>query len=449
MRVILHIGQHKTGSKALQSALYANRDSLAAHGFAYPVPDGATGKLRPYEMNHRRLFEVVRAATREGCGPNAKATVMESLRELLAICPPATDSVILSAEDFFDMRTAHDADFSLADVAAASTLLAQALADLGASVTVVSYLRRQDHLLAAHYAQFIKGSNRHHPTLESFREQFSPRLDADAILAAWESAFGIEAVAALPYELSHMPGGIVADFFTRILRLEPPSVTVPYPDDLEAFNITPSRDWLEYMRMLNRRSSRGEQTLPRQAVLEAAFQDRANKSVGIAAWLSPADRAELLAAYDDGNRRIAMRHGLGKALFCEPLPCDGDPWTPPRPLSLERLIDRDVRARSRATTTHKLKHALWLLSPHAEPEDEAAAVAFFTSVAGDPTLDHRIETRIRLDTLRARPALVVRVGSQDDWWSTACLNVLRWAGLTVVVIESGKPRSGSARRALT
>ncbi len=440
MHVILHIGQHKTGSKALQSALYANQAYLGEHGFAFAVPDRASGKLRPYEMNHHALFDVVRAATREGCEPNATATVMEHLRGLFALCPPATETVIFSAEDFFDMRSAHDADFAIEDVTAGSELLARAIADVGGSVTVVSYLRRQDHLLAAHYAQFIKGSNRHYPTLDDFREQFAPRLETSAILACWEAAFGTAATTVVGYEPSQMPGGIVVDFFTRVLGLEPPLVTVPFPEDLEAFNITPSRDWLEYMRMLNRRSSHGEQTLPRQAVLEAAFQDRASKNTGIAGWLSPAERAELLARYEAGNREIAMRHGLGEALHHEPLPRESDPWEPPQTLDLKRLIDLDSRARRLAATRHKPQHALWLLSARAELEDNATAISFFETVAGDPTLDHHLTTRIGFDAFRSRPALVMVIGSLHNLWSLFCLRILRWTGTKVSMVDIGPPR---------
>jgi hypothetical protein len=38
MKLILHIGTHKTGTTALQQFLYANRQPLAAGGFYYATP---------------------------------------------------------------------------------------------------------------------------------------------------------------------------------------------------------------------------------------------------------------------------------------------------------------------------------------------------------------------------------------------------------------------------
>ena len=38
MKLILHIGTHKTGTTALQQFLHANRGALAARGFHYATP---------------------------------------------------------------------------------------------------------------------------------------------------------------------------------------------------------------------------------------------------------------------------------------------------------------------------------------------------------------------------------------------------------------------------
>lgn len=440
MRVILHIGQHKTGSKALQSALYANRSHLAAGGFAYPVEADSAAPLRPYEMNHHRLFAAVRAAVDAGGGGAELAALRALLDRLLAACPPTTDAMILSAEDLFDMHTAHEAAFGPGRVAAASRLLAAELAARGCTPRLVCYLRRQDHLLAAHYAQFIKGSPTHHPEFGEFQAGFGPRLAADSLLSHWEAAFGPEAVTAAAYEPSDMPGGIVADFFRRALGLEPPPVTVPFPDDLEAFNVTPSRDHLDYIRLLNRRASRGRPVLPREQVLESAFRDRDAPSAGIAAWLSPGERAELLEEHEPGNRQIAARQGIGATLFRERMPTASDPWTPHPAAGLERLIELDTRARrfaaagSPATGGRRLRFRgrraglmLWVVSPHARPADRAAAVKLFAAVAGRPDLESRVIDRLgpsRLPAWWRRTAFIVLVGPPTGGWREA---VSRWA----------------------
>ena len=47
MKLILHIGTHKTGTTALQQFLHANREALAARGFHYATP--------PHGLQHSNL----------------------------------------------------------------------------------------------------------------------------------------------------------------------------------------------------------------------------------------------------------------------------------------------------------------------------------------------------------------------------------------------------------
>lgn len=245
MRVILHIGQQKTGSKALQSAIHANRVFLAAQGFAYPSECGRW-PLRPYEMNHHPLFQTLRNAVTAGLSEReALARVCHHLQRLLASGQCTGNAVIVSSEDPFDMHTAHEPVFSAGIVEAGARLLADAFGKFTVDVEVVCYQRRQDHLLGADYAQFIKGSSRHAPDFEQFRCSFENRLDYAVMLAPWEAAFGADRITILPYERHAMPGGIVGDGFSRVLGIGLPPVMDPFPSDLEFFNITPSRAYLE------------------------------------------------------------------------------------------------------------------------------------------------------------------------------------------------------------
>lgn len=450
MRVILHIGQHKTGSKALQSALYANQTHLAERRMAYPVPAAVAGPLRPWQMNHHTLFETVRSEAR---GLASETSVRACLERMRGASETAADTMILSSEDLFDMHTAHDADFHPELVAAGSRTLARELAGFATSVDVVCYLRRQDHLLAAHYAQFIKGSSTHHPTFAEFQAAFAPRLDYDAILAHWEAAFGADAVTIAAYEPAIMPGGIVADFFRRALGLEPPAVTAPYPDDLEAVNVTPSRDHVEYMRHLNRRSSLGLPVVPREHVLESAFRDRVGGAVGIAAWMSPGARVALLRGHEAGNRRIAARHGIRGDLFVERPPAASDPWDAPQPPGLQRLVALDTMVRAVASQQREVRRgwagrmrrrprrAIWVVSPHATPADETLAAELFSGIAGHPDLDSVILRELDLAAVlscRHRVSLVVLIGpTVGGWIEAVCGAALRCARTRVVRVLGG------------
>jgi hypothetical protein len=230
------------------------------------------------------------------------------------------------------MHTAHELDFSPRLVAWATHRLAEFASRFGYEPRVIIYLRRQDHLLGAHYAQFIKGSQIHDIGFEEFAQAFAPRLDSRRLLADWTAAFGADRIVVRPYEREAMPGGIVPDFFQHALGRPIPANCVEPPRTAESANRSPGRDFVEYIRILNRRKALGLSNFPRDAVLEAALRadEKAERKTGIASWLAPAARRELLATFSEGNSAIArdyLRREDGR-LFAEPLPDETDDWTP-------------------------------------------------------------------------------------------------------------------------
>ena len=90
--------------------------------------------------------------------------------------------------------------------------LAELAAEFGYDAQIVVYLRRQDHLLAAAYGQYIKGSPVHDIEFGEFAAAFAPRLDSRRILSAWAEAFGPDRIRVRAYERAAMPAGIVPTF---------------------------------------------------------------------------------------------------------------------------------------------------------------------------------------------------------------------------------------------
>ncbi|MGH6894034.1 MAG: hypothetical protein ACREEP_17450, partial [Dongiaceae bacterium] len=87
--VILHIGLPKTGSTSLQRAFFENRDQLAAHGIAYPVP-GAS--------NWNAQHDFVRGFHRGGA--DAVSVLFDDCRLQIDGC----DRVLMSSEEFSSWR---------------------------------------------------------------------------------------------------------------------------------------------------------------------------------------------------------------------------------------------------------------------------------------------------------------------------------------------------------
>src|SRR5262249_42571875 len=151
--------------------------------------------------------------------------------------------------------------------------------------------------------------------------------------------FGPDRVLVRCYEQSALPCGIVPDFFEHVLMLHVPAACVQPAADAESVNPTIDRDFVEFIRILNRLASGGQPVFSRDAVLETFMrtQTAARGSTGISAWLSPAARRHLLQAYQEDNAAIArdyLRRTDGQ-LFAEPWP-DDDGWEPYLGFSPER-----------------------------------------------------------------------------------------------------------------
>lgn len=105
--LILHLGQHKTGSKALQSFLTAQSNWLATeHGILYPLSGRNPASVhRAYQISHHQFYSLLR-----------HLNPLDSLLQLFAQIDAerlgrGCHTVLLSAEDLFDMHTAYDLDF--------------------------------------------------------------------------------------------------------------------------------------------------------------------------------------------------------------------------------------------------------------------------------------------------------------------------------------------------
>lgn len=367
MKIIFHIGQHKTGSKALQSFLHLHSAALAQRGILYPVDQTVRQKMHAYQISHYRLFALLRHEALHACGQadaarhfwrrqRANCRPYDSLRAMFEAIEDerrriGADTIIVSAEDLFDMQTAHQIDLDMDCLAAGVKILSDLAQAFQYQPVVVAYVRRQDHLLGAHYVQYVKvGSD---PTIafETFARAFAPRLDTLRLLACWTAEFGSEALVVRPYERATMPAGIVADFFEHALQQAiSPDWMAPAPER-ESVNATPGRDQVELIQHLHRRSWFGRPLIRSAQILDASTALSSGVAPEhdsrIAAWLSPAQRRRLLLDHTEGNAKIA-RHYLHRAetpLFSEALPHDDASWQPYPGLSAQSAasIIRQVR----------------------------------------------------------------------------------------------------------
>ena len=273
-RLILHCGLHKTGTSTLQFALARARPALAASGVLYP-----TNRALGIDLDvddHNPLAARLLAA---GGDSAAVAPLLAPLAGLMAT--PGLTSLILSAEEFSHVFLNPGARAAVLD----------ALAPF--RPTLLYYLRRQDALKEAVFAEVVKGLYRGPIDGENHYEynlmaRFTPLL----------TRLAPDQLKVRPYARRHwLEGDLLADF-GRAVGLAVPLAPPPRP-----LNQGLPRPLTYLLAAAPAGRVKGRIKFFHQ-LYPALFHDRHR------ALTPPAARAAMLAALAPGNRAFARAHGI-------------------------------------------------------------------------------------------------------------------------------------------
>jgi len=263
MRILLHIGQSKTGSSAIQAYLTLNRERLYREGIVYSgvsisgftvdfgnhniVADAPTGLLRYPYLTADQYFEQFYC--------HAKRIGAERL--------------ILSAEHFFGgeprVWNVPDEKSYFERYREKVDSLAQYVS--GHEVTLFLYLRPQIEWLASAISQTVRierlispGKPIYHDD-EQFFELVKPLLGYCTLLDLWTDSLRPHDVIIVPYMRKNLRDqSTIADF---LYRANVEGFTFPYGSEGVRVNTSLSREYIEVKKILNRtfKSETEEQTI--------------------------------------------------------------------------------------------------------------------------------------------------------------------------------------------
>lgn len=306
MKVILHIGTHKTGTSSIQTILAANRDALASRGIYYPEN----------RYSNRNVNFIGRDLAAKRYDEPAQYIKNSLKKARVSGC----DTLLLSGESFYAMMGMFYLlqGFQVEDYWAQEEEAVRALSGMleGVEVKVCCYVRRQDLFLDSLYNQFVKQSPGYAGDLNTFIRLSGPVADYAAHLDLWARIFGKEAIFAASYDA--LKGDLFQDFASRALGF----------DDVSGFKSPPQRinerlptDLLLFKRILNRiEMPRAEGYMAYRTVARMAQSETGSASKGLS--ISDEERDALLKAHEDGNARVAKDYlHLGTSLLFErPVP---------------------------------------------------------------------------------------------------------------------------------
>lgn len=290
MRLILHIGTHKTGTSAVQECLYRNEGRLAERGIYYA--------RRPRARALNQLAQLI------ATGREAQAQALIDSHVAKAKTAGAT-TLLISAESFFAMTMFFHKlegeiceDYWGAEARCIDLLHGVLPADM--PKRVVALFRRQDKFLESVYAQTVR-TRPVSASCEQFKAQVSEALDYARHMQLWSRAFPDCTV----YTYEETANAAARFFLRHALEI----------GDTEQFdgldmrvNTSLARDLVEYKRELNKATSFVDRrmsnfvcaALERVVIDDGRYHD----------YLSPEARAELLREVEAGNARLSQAFGM-------------------------------------------------------------------------------------------------------------------------------------------
>jgi hypothetical protein len=317
VRLILHVGTHKTGTSALQACLRQNEGILASKGIHY---------ARQPRSKHANGWAKLVAKGRKA---ESLAFLNHHIDEALRL---GASTLLISAESFYAMTTffhkfnGRNQDYWKSELEAIERL--RDILPFELPVKLVVFFRRQDNFLESIYREVVK-SKAVALSIDEFRLFMKEALDYWRHMQVWNAVFSDCAV----FTYEEASSSIARFFFRNVLEL---ANTNGFKGLDMRRNLRWSREVLEYKRMLNgalvasvdRRISRLVCTeLARTLPDDGRYQD----------YLAPGARATLLSEMELGN--VLLRQTFSMKAF--PPLSDGEGWVPYPGLSAERA--RELR----------------------------------------------------------------------------------------------------------
>ena len=283
MKLLLHIGTHKTGTTALQQFLYANRELLATFGFYYATPP-------------HRLQEVNVIANALNAG-NTDVVQTFFAKQLDLAERSGVETILASAENFYAMgvldamkRREICVKAVERDRALIETLHSLLPADIGVCQSVC-YFRRPDRYAESLYGQHVKKGILFDGTFDEFLPIITPALFYNTHMRAWSDVFGESSCIVRLYE--PVKADIVSDFVEHVLGIGDAS---RFSKAGHLANERVSRDILEFKRQQNATARPNERVIERAILrlLEEEMGSRKLEPDHYQDFLSPDERAALL-----------------------------------------------------------------------------------------------------------------------------------------------------------
>ena len=281
-RLFIHIGTHKTGSTAIQRALWSNQNALLQKGVVFlSLPR----EIKTLEICEELNLDIVhsfrkyldrRVAKKRDKGSKAIRYVMS----WEGFSGNALDGYLNAAIAAQHIKRATE----------------------GMDVRIVVYLRKQDEFIESMYAQRIKAGESY--TFQSFLDSLPAfSFNWEQLLTSYSELFGKENMIVRRYDKAVLlePNSLLLDFFQAI-GIDMQDIT--FHEGFVNLNPGYTRDALEIARLSNPYLNSNEKVDLRQILQQTSFKQPFESY----SYFSDKNRNVLLLQYADSNAIVAREY---------------------------------------------------------------------------------------------------------------------------------------------
>lgn len=251
MKAILHIGQSKTGTSAIQTFLAENRSALLKQGVLYP--DITVGGVYLEMVQHNSIAD---SLTGRKVYPYLSADAyFKQIRN--AVHARGVECLVLSAEHFFG---GEPRVWNVTDETVYFDAYRKKLAELKLRLNfcdtfqIILYLRNQQDWLSSSVAHTIRFQllHDHKNVYQNDRQYFEmvrPLLRYGKLLDCWSETFGPEAIQVACYNRENLHNADATQDFIKRAGIHPNGMDFSIP--ASETNLSLSAEFVEVKKILN------------------------------------------------------------------------------------------------------------------------------------------------------------------------------------------------------
>lgn len=316
IKLIIHIGQPKTGTSAIQGFLDYNRNKLAAeNGIIYPNlnhKDFLSGR----QHNHAHFFAGV-------LDNDSIKNCVVTFEKLKKFCLRNNKNrIVISNEGFFSHRW--------------PKYIRELIDHFDFDYHIILYLRRQDKYAESAWKQWGH-KNPLYNTIFDYIDNIN--LNWKRVIDVWLEYFDLKNFSVRPYEKSTIGNDTVVDFM-KILGVNKLSDFVSPPKSNQVHNIGFNRDVIEVLKLCRSIIKSQHDNKLLDFMYKSVPEKYQKKPFEEYDFLSPNDKLELIKKYEKSNNEIAKIFSGNQVnkLFNDPLPNPSDFWKPYEGLTIEKFV---------------------------------------------------------------------------------------------------------------